>query len=233
MLLEVVLSLLLIYSAGSTIIDHKISNLEEELTAVEASQVAETFIEAGLDGFRLLRVRYTKEDIDTCNMVLTSTFEVQLQSTGEVYEISSDSNITDAVNCKSKRKLVEGIQGGNLTRVQQFIKDRDDTVRLVDISVDQFRIDMAELEQKDIRIVSSNYTYQFGFDEGVDTDAELVELHVRMVNTGNEYVVNIVGDIELSGPIHPRTRPYPPKVLLSLLGGGSYSKMKRVKKGSS
>lgn len=100
------------------------------------------------EGFRLLRVRYTKEDIDTCNMVLTSTFEVQLQSTGEVYEISSDSNITDAVNCKSKRKLVEAIQGGNLTRVQQFIKDRDDAVRLVDISVDQFRIDMAELEQR-------------------------------------------------------------------------------------
>lgn len=48
MLLEVVLSLLLVYSVDLSFIDHKTSNVEEELTADEASQVAETFVEAGL-----------------------------------------------------------------------------------------------------------------------------------------------------------------------------------------
>lgn len=78
--------------------------------------------------------------------------------------------------------------------------------------------------------MASNYSYQFAGDEGVESDAELIELHVRMVDTGNEYLVNILGEIEMVGPVISRANVnYPPKVLLSLLGGGSYSKMKRKK----
>lgn len=81
--------------------------------------------------------------------------------------------------------------------------------------------------------MSSNYTYQFAFVEGVETvDAELIELHVRMVSTGNEYVINIVGELEPVEPEDFRPKsgpPLPTNVLLSLLGGGNYSKIKRVR----
>lgn len=94
-----------------------------------------------------MREYQTEEDIDSCNMILTRTFKVRLQSTGEVFEISSDSNITHANNCMSKRKLVKAIKRGGLTRVQHVIQNGDDTVRLDDVSVDLFQTDMANLEQ--------------------------------------------------------------------------------------
>lgn len=47
MLLEVTFSFLLIYSVGSSIIGQKTSNVEE-LSADEASQVAESIVRAGL-----------------------------------------------------------------------------------------------------------------------------------------------------------------------------------------
>ncbi|XP_001655285.2 uncharacterized protein LOC5580145 [Aedes aegypti] len=227
---ELVLILFLFYGASSSTIDHTVPDSDKDLTTDEASQVAQSLVDAGLNGFKMLRVRYSKVDVDSCNMILTSIFEVQLRSTGEVFEISSDSNVTDAVNCKSKRKLLEAIKIGGFTRVQHMTKVKDDQTELKDISIDQFRADKKMLEQKDFRIVASNYSYQFAGDEGVVSDAELIELHVRMVDTGNEYLVNIVGEIEMFGPVISRANVnYPPKVLLSLLGGGSYSKMKRKK----
>lgn len=94
----------------------------------------------------MLRVRYSKVDVDSCNMILTSIFEVQLRSTGEVFEISSDSNVTDAVNCKSKRKLLEAIKIGGFTRVQHMSKVKDDQTELINISIDQFGADKEMLE---------------------------------------------------------------------------------------
>lgn len=79
--------------------------------------------------------------------------------------------------------------------------------------------------------MSSNYTYQLAHDEGAETYAELIELHVRMVSTGNEYVVNIVGELEPIGPGYYSKpgSPLPEYLILSLLGGGNYSKIKRVR----
>lgn len=94
-----------------------------------------------------MREWQTEEDIDSCNMILTRTFKVRLQSTGEVFEISSDSNITHENNCMDKRKLVKAIKRGGLIGVKHVIQNGDDTVRLEDVSVDQFRTDMANLEQ--------------------------------------------------------------------------------------
>ncbi|XP_062551431.1 uncharacterized protein LOC134216589 isoform X2 [Armigeres subalbatus] len=181
-------------------------------------------------GIVLLRVRYVIEDIDSCNMVQTSIYEVQLQSTSETFEISSESNITDATNCRNKRKLLEAIQLGGLIRVQNVVKIEGDQIQLENISVEQFRLDMEKLVPEDFRIVDSKFSYQFATDGEVTSDAELIEMRVRMVNTGNEYVVNTIGAMEVYGAMAPRARPYPPKVLLSLLGGGSYKKMKRITK---
>lgn len=81
--------------------------------------------------------------------------------------------------------------------------------------------------REDFRIVTANHSYIFAGEDGAEFDAELIELLVQMIPSGKEYVVNIEGALEFFGPVITRRKPYPPKVLLSLLGGGSFSKIKR------
>ncbi|XP_021706282.1 uncharacterized protein LOC110678063 [Aedes aegypti] len=179
--------------------------------------MVQSLVDAGVNGFKVLHVQYFKKDIDSCNMILSSIFIVHLNSTGEVFAIVIRRNMIHEDNCKSKRMLLSAIQNGGFYRVQQLIITDEDQREWMDISIDQFQADMQTLEQEDVWVESSNSSYQFAGDERVKFVVVLTELHVRMVNTGNEYVVNIVGEIKSLESDVSKVNASAESVLLSFL----------------
>ncbi|XP_065084188.1 uncharacterized protein LOC135706501 [Ochlerotatus camptorhynchus] len=227
MLSKIIFNILVFYFVGCLPTDTSDAGPTTDLTPDEASHVAQSFLEAGLEGFTLLRIHHFDEDIDSCNLIRTSTYEVQLQSTGEVFEISSESNITNASNCRRKHKLMQAISQARVTRVQCLGKITNDTLKWEEMSIEQFQEEMSTIVQEDFRIVTAKHSYRFAEENGAEFDTELIELLVQIINSGKEYLVNIEGKLDFDGQVIPRTYRYPPKVLLSLLGGGRFSKIKR------
>lgn len=81
--------------------------------------------------------------------------------------------------------------------------------------------------------MDANYSLRYNYN---DTDApeeiQLTEFHIEIINSGEKFLVDTEELVEfyLSVPIYvPKWRSHQPKLLLSLLGGGSYTKMRKVK----
>ncbi|XP_055602049.1 uncharacterized protein LOC129750903 [Uranotaenia lowii] len=202
-----------------------------ELGPDEAAETAQSFLEAGLEGISINRITHRDQDIDSCHLIRTSIYEVQLLTSGETFEITTVTNTTNRQNCWNKDKLVALIAARKLNRV---LKSRKDVflkvANLEIIPVEDFLTNFSNMKQEDFYLFSATYSYKFDESNEPDQDFELIAFNIKMIDSGDEYLINTETVVGFDSSVDVKTRktPYPPKVLLSLLGGGSYTNMRRL-----
>ncbi|KAL9697937.1 hypothetical protein quinque_001378 [Culex quinquefasciatus] len=226
-----ILSLAVLIASANDIPAEQDAQTVPSLSPEESSEVAQAIVSAGLDGFVILQISHSDIDIDSCRIIRTMIYQVELRATGDIYEITSEQNSTKPQNCWNKSKFVNIVARGNITRVLQLKKlNGGGESQQVEVPVDQFLKDRSGITQEHFWLVGTKYSYRFGEGDDLDNDIELIEFHIRMMDSNEEFLVSTEAAVGFHGayPVEPKKTPYPPKVLLSLLGGGSIAKMKRL-----
>ncbi|XP_058818240.1 uncharacterized protein LOC131681458 isoform X2 [Topomyia yanbarensis] len=181
-------------------------------------------------GFSIIRIRDSDKDMDSCPVLRTSVYQIEVHSTNEIFEITAEHNSTNSGNCRNKLKFLRLLNEQKITRIR-YLKDNV-SGEFEELADEEFQEFCVTFDRGNFRVLDSKLSYSFDEDEDPSDDhyTELIEFHIQIVATGKEYLVNMAGisrGIEATS-IEPRTHPLPSKMLLSLLGGGNYSKIQKI-----
>lgn len=68
----------------------------------------------------------------------TTIYQVVLYATEEVFEIITEENVNNTINCSKKDKLINLIDRGNVTRTRQLESDLNGELVSKEIPIDRF-----------------------------------------------------------------------------------------------
>ncbi|XP_055642996.1 uncharacterized protein LOC129779511 isoform X2 [Toxorhynchites rutilus septentrionalis] len=202
-----------------------------ELNTDEANDVAEAILNGGLQGFFVANISHNEEDIGSCQILRTSVYQVELRASGDVFEIiAEESETRNTLNCLKKDKFVSLINEGNITRARQLECVASGETLPKELPIDHFV--KFPCFREEFRIMDANESQRFDYDDiGIPKEIQSTEFHIKILGSGEEFLVDTheVIDFYMSIPVAVRSGSRS-KLLLSLVGGGNYTKMRKVKR---